>query len=185
MPAEWTRLCGVLHSQPDRIRIYFTLLLIEGPRMSEARRMEWSHLDLGARLWRKPRTKNGRAHIIALTDAACALLAELPRDGRFVFHGQAGHTGSRPEQPWSRTAVQYHWRRIRELADLRDVQIRDLRRTCASWLAMQGTSTVTIQQVLNHSNLRCMNVYARLDQTSVRAALERLAAIALEGSGSI
>lgn len=167
LPIEWQRVRTVLDQQPLKIRIYFHLLVLEGPRMSEARTMEWSHVDLASGLWYKPRTKTGRSQTLALSPHTCALLGQLPHTEPYLFPGEW------PTQPWSRTAVEYHWRKVRRLANLPDVQIRDLRRTCASWLAMQGASTVTIQNVLNHSSLAVTQIYARLDQDAVRAALTR------------
>jgi len=158
---------AILDQKSLKVRVYFYLLLLEGPRMSEARFMEWAHVDLQAGLWFKPITKTRRAQTLALSQQACLLLDTLPRVGPYTFPGET------PAVPWSPTAVLYHWYRIRAEAGCPDVQIRDLRRTCASWLAMQGESTVTIQNVLNHSSLAVTQVYARLDQRSVRGALDR------------
>lgn len=176
LPEEWNRLRAVLEMEPPKVKVFFSLLLLEGPRPGELERVAWTHLDLEAGLWFKPKTKNGRSHTIALSAKSIELLRELPRDGTYVFHADPTINRARPEQPWSRTAVEYHWRKIRKLAGIPDVQIRDLRRTCASYLAMQGHSTLTIQRVLNHSGLRLINVYAKLDQTAVREALSRHAA---------
>lgn len=170
LPAEWSRVKALFDQACPKVRIYFYILILEGPRMSEARYMQWSHIDLHAGLWYKPTTKNGKAQTLALSHQACELLNTLPRIGAYVFPGE------RPDLPWSKTAVAYHWYKIRKAAGCPDVQIRDLRRTCASWLAMDGASTVTIQNVLNHSSLAVTQVYARLDQSAVRAALNRHAA---------
>ena len=167
LPQEWERIRCFLDTQPPKVRVYFYVLLLEGPRMSEARYMEWSHLDLEGGLWYKPVTKTGRSHTIALSQWACQMINELPRKGRFVFYGEI------PDVPWSRTAVLWHWRKIRKAADCLDVQIRDLRRTCASWMAQHGENMFTIQKVLNHSSLAITEVYARQDQTAVRKALDR------------
>ncbi len=167
LPIEWHRLKAVLDEQPPKIRIYFYLLVLEGPRMSEARTMQRNHVDLAAGLWHKPTTKSGRSQILALSPQTCALLAQLTCSGCYLFPGESN------EQPWSRTAVQYHWRKIRRLAQLSDVQIRDLRRTCASWLTMQGESLMVVKDILHHSSVATTQIYARLDQRAVRAALTR------------
>jgi len=167
LPKEWARVKALLDRKPPKVRVYFYVLILEGPRMSEARLMEWAHVDLQAGLWYKPITKTRKAQTLALSHQACYLLETLPRTSRYVFPGESEHV------PWSPTAVLYHWYKIRAAAGCPDVQIRDLRRTCASWLAMQGESTLIIQNVLNHSSLAVTQVYARLDQRSVRQALDR------------
>lgn len=168
LPVEWLRLRAVLERQPPKVQAFFLLLLLSGARRDEARLAQWVHLDLTAGIWYKPRTKNGRSHTLALPPQAVSLLRTLPQDGPYLFWGET------PAVPWSRTAVEHAWRKVRRAASLPDVQIRDLRRTCASWLAMQGVSTVTIMHVLNHSNLNVTQVYARLDQRSIQASLTQL-----------
>jgi integrase len=56
------------------------------------------------------------------------------------------------DRPWSQSAVQNYWHRIRTRAGLPDVQLRDLRRTVASWMEEAGVSITDIGQVLNHSS---------------------------------
>lgn len=167
LPDEWHRIRAILDQSTPKVRVYFYILLLEGPRMSEARYMEWSHVDLHGGIWVKPVTKTGRAHTIAMSQWACQLIDELPRRGRFVFPGE------QPDLPWSRTAVLWHWRKIRRVAGCEDLRIHDLRRTCASWMAQHGENLFTIQKVLNHSSLSVTQVYARLDHGSVKKALNR------------
>ena len=173
LPDEWRRIRTILATCPIKVRVYFTVLTLTGCRRGELLTMEWTHLDLEFGIWHKPKTKNGRRHTLALTSSACTLLGQIQKTGRYVFTGDPDHTGTKADHPWSPTAAGFWWRKIRKAAGLPDVWIHDLRRTCASWMAIHGENTVTIQQVLNHSDLRVTQVYARLDQTSVRAALTR------------
>jgi len=55
---------------------------------------------------------------------------------------------------------------------LQDVRIHDLRRTAASWLAINGSNLPVIQQMLNHRSLSSTQVYARLSVAPVRLALD-------------
>jgi hypothetical protein len=52
------------------------------------------------------------------------------------------------------------------------VRIHDLRRTCASWLAINGSNLPVIQSILNHRSLSSTQVYARLSVAPVRLALD-------------
>ncbi len=165
LPHEWARLRPILLTQPDKMRVYFSLLLLEGPRMSEAREMQRTHVDLIQGIWHKPTTKNGRRQILALSQATCALLSALPNDGLYFFPGES------PTRPWSRTAVEVRWRKIRHEASLDDVQIRDLRRTCATMMVSSGENLMIIKEILHHSSVSTTQIYAKADQTTVRAAL--------------
>jgi len=167
LPHEWVTLRPILQEQPPKIRVYFSLLLLEGPRMSEAREMQRSHVDLSQGIWHKPTCKNGRRQILALSPTSCTLLSGLPNRGPYFFPGES------PVVPWSRTAVEYWWRKIRKEAGCHDVQIRDLRRTTATWLSMNQENLVTIRDILHHSSLSTTQIYARADQASTRAALTR------------
>jgi integrase len=167
LPQEWVRLRTVLAMQPDKMRVYFSLLLLEGPRMSEARLMQRSHVDLEHGIWHKPTTKNGRRQILALSPYTCELLRGLIEEGPYFFRGET------PDVPWARTSVEVRWRQIRRAAHIEDVQIRDLRRTCATWLSMNQENLITIRDILHHSSLQTTQIYARADQDSTRAALDR------------
>jgi integrase len=149
------------------VRVYVSFLLLEGPRMSEARTMQRAHVDLVHGFWHKTVTKNGRRQLLALSPTSCQLLASLPNHGPYFFPGDT------PDVPWSRTAIRYWWKKIRRDAGIQDVQIRDLRRTCATWLSMHQENLVTIRDILHHSSLSTTQIYARADQASTRAALTR------------
>jgi hypothetical protein len=69
--------------------------------------------------------------------------------------------------------VHKHWTLVRQRAKLPDVRPYDLRRTCASWLAINGENTVLIAQVLNHTSLQHTHIYARLNTAPVSRALSQ------------
>ena len=58
--------------------------------------MQWDEVDLAAALWTIPgeRMKSGRPHRVPLSDRAVELLADLPREGEYVFLGR--RNGARP-----------------------------------------------------------------------------------------
>src|SRR5207248_4148693 len=74
------------------------LTILTAARASEALGARWDEIDLERRLWTVPaeRMKKRKEHRVALSDAAIALLAGLPRDGELVFPGSRGKmTGPR------------------------------------------------------------------------------------------
>jgi integrase len=92
-------------------------------------------------------------------------LTRLPRTSEWVFPGING-------QPWSLGSIQKVWQLVRRRWNLQDVTLHDLRRTCASYLAISGENLPTIQNVLNHSSLAHTSIYARLNTKAVDRALQ-------------
>ena len=155
---------GIPHLAP-KPGAYFLTLLFTGARRSELLRMRWTDVEWTTRLWKKPRTKNGSSHFIPLPVQAVDALTRLPRSSEWVFPGDHG-------KAWSSGSVQKVWYQIRRQWNLHDVTLHDLRRTCASYLAMEGENLSTIQAVLNHKNLAHTAIYARLNTKAVDRALQ-------------
>ncbi len=79
--------------------------VLTAARSGEVRGMQWTEVDLAARVWTVPaeRMKAGREHRVPLSDAAVAVLESLPRQegGDVVFRGTRGQ----PLSDMSLTAV--------------------------------------------------------------------------------
>jgi integrase len=148
-------------------RQFFALALLTGQRREEVAGMRWSEIDLSARepVWSLPkeRTKNGRAHAVALAPAAVDVLRTVPRikDSEFVLTT----TGETSVSGFSR-AKQTLDEKMREIAReealargepperlaLAPWRLHDLRRTAASGMAGLGVSVATVEKVLNHAS---------------------------------
>jgi integrase len=96
-----------------------------------------------------------------------------------VFPGEKGH-------PWSTASIEKLWGRVRRQWNLEEVKLHDLRRSCASYLAMAGENLFTVQAVLNNASLQHTSIYARLNTKAVDRALQRQADrfFDIEGPGS-
>ena len=127
--------------------------------------MRWTDVSWSTRLWKKPTTKTGTSHFVPLPVQVVDVLSRLPRTSEWVFPGDH-------EKPWSMGSVQKSWYQIRRHLNLQDVSIHDLRRTCASFLAIEGENLPIIQNVLNHSSLAHTSIYARLNTKAVDRALQ-------------
>lgn len=148
-------------------------LLLTGARKNEVLKMKWSDLDLAEGTWRKPRTKAGRPHLLPLPKPLIAMFMRLPRfDGNeYVFPSgrkKGGHL----------VGLQKAWERIRERAGEKDkgvldIRLHDLRRTTGSWMVMSGRSLPMIGQILDHSQQRTTQIYARFALDPVREALDQ------------
>ena len=132
-------------------------------------------MDLERGLWHKPTTKTGVPHTVPTPARLLDLFTRLPRVNEWVFPSEPNSMNGKRYGKWSVTSVEHAWRRIRERAGLHDVRIHDLRRTAASWLAIDGENLPVIQRVLNHSSLTSTQVYARLSVEPVRKALDQQA----------
>ncbi len=166
-PDEMPRLLDALRPEQERRQLYVVMLLLTAARRDEARTCQWRDLDLEQGLWQKPTTKTGQPHVVALPHSLVEQFRSLEQCCEYVFHG--GHCGV----PISVTLVERIWQRIRRRADIADVRIHDLRRTCASWLAIRGANLAVIQNVLGHTSLAHTSIYARLNLDAVRHALEQ------------
>ncbi|HEV8329476.1 MAG TPA: site-specific integrase [Nitrospiraceae bacterium] len=172
---EMPRLLQALSEEKVHVETFFLCLLLTGCRLGELRAAQWKDFDLAQGLWHKPMTKNGTRHTIPLAEILIPRLQHLPRPTIWVFPSRPnGKNGGQGGQR-CRTAVRWMWERIRRRAGLPDVTIHDLRRTAASWLAINGDSLPIISQMLNHKSLACTQVYARLSVEPVRVALNEQA----------
>lgn len=162
---EAHRFMDGLFQLPLKPRAFFLLLLLTGCRMGEGLRLRWADVDASTRLWRKGRTKNGSSHVVPLPFQVMDALSALPRTCEWVFPGKNGNH-------WSRASVDNVWQLVRQQWNLGDVRIHDLRRTCASYLAISGENLPTIQNVLNHRSLTPTSIYARLNTKAMDRALQ-------------
>lgn len=155
---------GIPHL-PPKPGAYLLTVLLTGARRGEVRTMRWSDVDWSTRLWKKSRTKTGTTQFVPLPVQVVDVLTRLPRTSEWVFPGDKG-------QPWSLGSIQKVWQLVRRRWNLQDVTLHDLRRTCASYLAMSGENLPTIQNVLNHRNLAHTAIYARLNTKATDRALQ-------------
>jgi integrase len=154
---------------------FIRLLILTGSRRSEVAEMTWAEIDFETATWVLPkeRAKNNREHTLPLSDAAIAILRELPHTGDFVF----SCFGSKPI-----TGFQNAKNRLGGLlpADMQPWTLHDLRRTAASGMARLGVNVAVVERVLNHVSgtfKGVVGVYQRHDfADEKRRALESWAA---------
>jgi integrase len=142
------------------------LLLLTGQRRMEIGAMVRSELGLQASpatLTIPPaRTKNGREHMVPLTDTAVEIINSVPRIGQsdliFTTDGETVSSGwskskSRLDALMLAAAREEAEKAGREPPDaLRPWTIHDLRRTCASGLAKLRQPPHVIEAILNHAS---------------------------------
>jgi len=134
--ADWSKRSPVMSAS-------FKIMLVTGARSAEVKRMRWADIDEAEMLWTIPAetAKNGREHVLPLTDTVLKLLRGLPRTSDYVFAADTiqGH------MQW----MQKTTARIRKDTGI-EWTSHDLRRSCATWLSRIGVDDLLIGRILNH-----------------------------------
>jgi len=119
------------------------LLALAGQRREEVAGLTWQELDLQQRIWTIPksRTKNGKAHVVHLSDQAVGVLKRADQNGPLVF----SLLGTKPFQEFSRAKSL-----LDELSGVSEWRLHDLRRTCVSGMARLGVAPHVADKILNH-----------------------------------
>src|SRR5262249_19165737 len=133
---EVRRLWNALEAEAAKPRNILQLALLTAQRRGELMGVRWEELDLHASSWTLPagRSKNGTRHRVYLAPMAKKMLNDLKANAKaddpLVFRG--GRIGKPVTNPQKWLA------RIRDVADLKDFRMHDLRRTAASRMTSIG-----------------------------------------------
>jgi integrase len=121
------------------------MLALTGQRREEVARMTWAEVDLARRIWSLPgtRTKNGKPHVVQLSDLAVAVIHPQSRFSTLAF--PAG--GGRPLSQFSSEK-----RRLDALSGVLGWRLHDLRRTMVSGMARLGVAPHIADKILNHAS---------------------------------
>ena len=154
-------------------RGFLTAMLFTGQRRGEVASMRWDDVDLANRVWTLPgdATKNGKAHLVPLTDHVVAAIRVLPR-----FEGS----------PWVFTTTgKAHISGFSKLKSALDGlcpnvpawNLHALRATLSTHLEGAGVPLEVISRILNHTPQGVTKKHYALHAYEVekRAALERWA----------
>ena len=127
---------------------FLRILILTGQRRGDAAGAHWSEIYMEARRWTLPaeRTKNGKPHIVHLSDPALAEFNALQgrTNGDLIF----STTGETPVSGFGKMKA-----RIDNLVDVEDWRLHDLRTAFASALCDAGEPENVVDRVLNHAAL--------------------------------
>ena len=121
-------------------------LLLTGQRRGEVSGLTWSELDRGLTVWTLPasRSKNGKPHVVPLSEEMQSLLDAQPRlsGTDLVFPGERGVFSG-----WSKSKS-----RLDRRSGVSGWTLHDLRRTAATRMAELGVGPHVVEAVLNHAS---------------------------------
>ena len=137
--------------------IVVVLALSTGMRRGEVMMLRWSQIDLVKGRILLFETKNGTSRAVPLAGVALSMMAELSKVRRIesdlVFYSESGDQPVDLTKPWT-TAL--------EKAKVSNFRFHDLRHSAASYLAMNGATTIEIAAILGHKTLQMVKRYSHL-----------------------
>jgi integrase len=132
-------------------------------RRSEVRAMRWADIDLAAKVWTQPTSKNGLSHVFPLNPLALEILCRRKASGT--------------DRPFPFTRFDPLVMRLRKfLPEVPDWRLHDFRRSFASTLADVGYNESVLDLVLNHAASQTRGGVTGVYQRSQRW-VERVAAL--------
>jgi integrase len=164
----------------DPWRDFWLLALATGVRRGNLRDARWQDIDLTGRVWRLPKTKNGRQHVVPLTDRAMELLTN--RRHRAEKNDKGGLRSpwlfprkGYPDEPIRQTRDA--WQRLREaVPSLKDARTHDLRRTVGAQATIAGIPEAVVGAMLGHTpGSVATKVYARINVAATQAGFSKVA----------
>lgn len=135
------------------------LALSSGMRYSEIMTLTWKDVDLTRRCVILQETKNGERRNVPIAGHALDLMKEHHKvrklDTPLLF------PAADRKSPMD---LRKSWKSALEKARISDFRFHDLRHSAASYLAMNGATTVDIADVLGHKTLAMVKRYSHLSE---------------------
>ncbi|MCC8371661.1 MAG: site-specific integrase [Rickettsia endosymbiont of Pseudomimeciton antennatum] len=165
---EMPRFFQALEKEKNQlIKDFILISLYSGVRKNNVLSMRWENISFANKIWYIPNTKNGEPHTMVLVDEAKILQARKEQiNSEWVFPSNTSSSGHLQEPKKA-------WKRICQKAGLKNLRLHDLRRTCGSWMAINGASQYIIGKALNHKDIKSTAIYARLSLDPVREFMEK------------
>lgn len=164
-----------------KLYLIVVLAISTGMRKGEILGLTWSQIDLKAGTIILTITKNKERRRVSVTSKALELfrLHEKTRrlDSEFVFPGENisykkdGKGLSINERHYD---IKRPWLKLIKHAGISDFKFHDLRHSCASYLAMNGASSLEIAEILGHKSLDVVKRYSHLSEKHTAKVIESM-----------
>lgn len=145
----------------DNMRALVLLAIETGMRQGEILAAKWSQINLTARHWYIPLTKNGESRTIPLTRRCVRTLCILKKSA-----GEADRLFD-----LTRQAVKCSWRRIMKRSGIEDFNFHDLRHEAISRFFERGLSVPEVSLISGHKDARMLFRYTHMTAAHVLAKL--------------
>lgn len=146
----------------DYLWRFIQLGLHTGMRKGEMLGLEWSRVNLDARLIYLETQKNGEYGSVPLNDKAIEALGR--REGRWVF--------TKNGEPLKK--INRSFNAACQRTGIDNFHIHDLRHTCAAWMVQAGVPIRSVAEVLRHKDIRTTMIYAHISPDNTRQAVDAL-----------
>ena len=163
---EVPRFFAALKESPVLFQLYIELSLYLWARQKEVLGAKWSDVSFEQRTLTLHDTKNGKPHVLPLSEGAMDVLHRLAelRTNEYLFPGKtaAGHMG-RPGRQLKALFAK---------AGVTDLWAHDLRRSGATWACRNGASVHDVSALLNHGSVAVTHRYIVAHNPRLQAAME-------------
>lgn len=146
------------------------LAISTGARHGEIMDLHWTHIDFQRNRAVLFDTKNGDSRALLLSPQ---LIVEFERlressnpDTSLVFA-----SARKPSAPMELRA---YWRAALKDAGILNFRFHDLRHTAASYLAMNGATSIELSEILGHKSPSMVKRYAHLSESHTRQVVTRM-----------
>jgi integrase len=146
------------------------LLLFTGCRLSEVLNLRWEQVDFEGGIITLRETKAGRPQVVVINAPARQVLKQLLQSANgsdWVLPSAIDAS-----KPFSKTAIENAWQRIRVAAKLSDVRLHDLRHTVGSHAGQSGANAFLVRDLLRHKDLSMTGRYVNRAEDPVRTLSE-------------
>ncbi|WP_371222895.1 tyrosine-type recombinase/integrase [Orientia tsutsugamushi] len=167
---EMTKFLQVLCGEATPLTRDFALLaLYTGARKRNVLEMEWDNIDFVRKIWHIPKTKNGKAQNIPLTDEIIEILQarKLTSKSKWVLSTDRSKS-------WHLEHPYRGWYKICKKAGIKNLRIHDLRWMFASCLSDIGAGQYIIRAALNHINFDSTSDYIRVSTELLREYMSKV-----------
>lgn len=161
---DWTKLAeGIKKTRNPLVMDVIRIAILTGMRRSEILSAQWRDLDQAKSLLRIRDSKNGEARLLALSEAALAIIARQSRGA--------------PEDclfPISGNAVRLAWERLKKRAGITDLRFHDLRHEAISRFFEAGLSIPEVSMLSGHKDTRMLLRYTHLREAELVNKIKEL-----------
>lgn len=160
----------LLNLSEEPLRAIILIAVNTGMRRGELLSLKWKDVDVKEQIITLWDTKNReKRHIYMNSVVADAFIGVRGSDtSDYVFLGKEGNTYI------SESYVSHMFSRFVEQAGIKDFRYHDMRHTFGIWLAMEGFSLKTIQELFGHKFIEMTLRYAHLSPEHKKMAVERM-----------